>query len=85
MSGIPNGNTLKTLPLRALVAFAARCAQRVNPYFYLPPGHAEAQTAENAVREAGQISLGFVNGSLLDPRIAHEAEDAVVRAALGRK
>jgi hypothetical protein len=82
MSGLPNGNTLKTLPLRALVAFAARCAQRVNPYFYLPPEHPEAQVSEEAVRQAARISLDFVNGSLLDPRVAHSAEDGVVRALL---
>ncbi len=82
MSGLPNGNTLKMLPLRALVAFAARCAQRVSPYFYLPSGHFEPQTAEEAVRQAGSISLDFVNGSLLDPRVAHATEEAVVRALL---
>ena len=82
MSGLPNGNTLKMLPLRALVAFAARCAQRVSPYFYLPSGHFEAHVAEEAVRQAGSISLEFVNGSLLDPRVAHATEEAVVRALL---
>jgi hypothetical protein len=73
---------LKTLPLRALVAFAARCAQRVQPYFYLPEDHGDSQMAQEAVSQATQISLGFVNGSLLDPRVAHAAEDAVVRALL---
>lgn len=82
MSGLPNGSTLKNLPLRALVAFAARCAQRVSPYFYLPAGHLEAQEAEEAVKQASRISLDFVNGSLLDPRVAHAAEESVVRALL---
>ena len=82
MSGLPNGNTLKTLPLRGLVAFAARCTQRVAPYFFMPPDHPEAQMAEEAVRKATLVSLDFVNGSLLDPRVAHAAEDAVVRALL---
>jgi hypothetical protein len=82
MSGLPNGNTLKTLPLRALVAFAARCAQRVGPYFYLPQSQDESQAAEEAVRRAILVALDFVNGSLLDPRVAHAAEEAVVRALL---
>ncbi len=82
MSGLPNGNTLKTLPLRALVAFAARCAQRVVPFFWLPPSHPEAGTGEEAVRQAIQVSLGFVNGSVLDPRLAHAAEDGIVRVLL---
>lgn len=82
MSGLPNGNTLKTLPLRALVAFAARCAQRVYPYFYLPPDNPEAHMADDAVLQAARVSLDFVNGSLLDPRVAHSTEDAVVRALL---
>lgn len=82
MSGLPNGSTLKTLPLRALVAFAARCAQRVSPYFFLPQGQFESQAAENAVNQALSASLDFVNGSLLDPRVAHAAEEAVVRVLL---
>ena len=82
MSGLPNGSTLKTLPLRALVAFAARCAQRVCPYFYLPQSPYESPAAEEAVKQAIAVALEFVNGSLLDPRVAHAAEEAVVRALL---
>ncbi len=70
------------MPLRALVAYAARCAQRVKPYFYLPSEHPETDAAQEALSLAVQVSLEFVNGSLIDPLAAQSAEDAVVRALL---
>jgi hypothetical protein len=82
MVGIPNGMALKTLPLRALVAFAARSAERVEPYFYLPMGHPRIASAEEAVRNAIQVSLDFVNGSEEDPQFIQMAEDWVVKALL---
>ncbi len=82
MAGIPNGNTLKNLPLRALVAYAARCAQRVVPYFSLPPGHPAGDLAEEAVQEAAQASLEFVAGTLQDLEPARLAEERVVHALM---
>ena len=82
MAGIPNGMALKTLSLRALVAFAARSAERVEPYFYLPLGHPRMTSAEEAVRNAIQVSLDFVNGSEEDPQFIQIAEDWVMKALL---
>lgn len=82
MAGIPSGTTLKTLPLRALVAYAARCAQRVQPYFYLPFGHPEVEAAENSLQEANQVSLDFVKGLDVAPSYAEGVEEAVVRALI---
>ena len=36
---------LKALPLRAIVAFAARCARRVEPLAQLPEGHPSGRAA----------------------------------------
>ena len=82
MAGIPTGNALKILPLRALVAYAARSAQRVGPYFSLPPGHPEGDLAEEAVQEALRISLEFVAGRLQDEHAAQFAEEKVIGALM---
>ncbi len=82
MAGIPNGNLLKKLPLRALVAYAARCAQRVAPYFSLPAGHPAGYLAEEAVREAVQTSLDFVAGRLQEEQVVVSAEERVVHALM---
>lgn len=73
---------LRRLPLRALVAYAARTAQRVEPYFYLPIGHPRGASAEEAVRNANRVALDFVNGREEDPQFVQMAEDWVVKALL---
>lgn len=82
MAGLPSGTTLKTLPLRALVAYAARCAHRVQPYFHLPFEHPEAETAEKSFQEAMQVCLDFVRGVDVMPVYAQAVEDALVRALI---
>jgi len=82
MAGIPNGVVLKTMPLRALVGYAARCAERVEPYFYLPLGHPKIASAEKAVKTAIRVSFDFVSGEEEDAQFLQMAEDWVVKALI---
>ena len=53
---------LKQLPLRAIVAFAARCARRVEPLGQLAAGHPQRESRrvaiDNAIRLAEEIARG---------------------------
>jgi hypothetical protein len=65
---------LKKLPLRAIVAFAARCAQRVESLAQLPPDHPQREARrlaiENAIRLAEDVARSSTCASV----------EAVVRA-----
>ena len=65
---------LKKLPLRAMVAFAARCARRVEPIAQFPAGHPQREARrvaiDNAIRLAEEVSKGAACAS----------SDPVVRA-----
>jgi hypothetical protein len=54
---------LKQLPLRAIVAFAARCARRVQALAQLPEGHPERERLQDAVEAALRMAEGFASGS----------------------
>ena len=58
---------LRQLPLRAIVAFAARCARRVEPLAQLPDGHPERDRRRDAVKAALGMAEGFANGSTAPP------------------
>ena len=53
---------LKKLPLRAIVAFAARCARRVEPLSQFPTDHPQREARrvaiDNAIRLAEEVSSG---------------------------
>ena len=68
---------LKKLPLRAIVAFAARCARRVEHLAQLPEGHPEWERRRGAVEAALRMAEGFAMGSTapLDESVV-EAADA---------
>ena len=68
---------LKKLPLRAIVAFAARCARRVEHLAQLPEGHPERERRRGAVEAALRMAEGFAMGSTapLDESVV-EAVDA---------
>ena len=61
-SAFPSLGELTQLPLRALVAYAARCARRVQPLFTLPDDHPDKQkhseAVERAVRTAEEVARG---------------------------
>jgi hypothetical protein len=67
---------LKKLPLRAIVALAARCARQVEPLALLPDDHPEAQrcrvAATNAIRLAEGFAKGFPCSS--SPSVVQEVE-----------
>jgi hypothetical protein len=54
---------LKKLPLRAIVAFAARCARRVEHLSQLPEGHPEKERRRAAIEAAIQMAEDFSRGS----------------------
>ena len=62
-TAFPSLSELTQLPLRALVAYAARSARRVQPFFTLPDDHPEKQTHIAAVEQAIQAAEGFARGN----------------------
>jgi hypothetical protein len=65
---------LQKLPLRAIVAFAARCARRVEPLAQLPEGHPERERRREAVAAALRMAEGFASGATVPP------EESIVAA-----
>jgi hypothetical protein len=62
---VPNISTedLKKLPLRAIVALAARCARRVESLSLLPDGHADMDRCQTAIDSAIRLAEDFARGS----------------------
>jgi len=75
---------LKKLPLRAIIAFAARCARRVEHLAQLPEGHPERERRRGAVEAALRMAEEFARGSTasLDESVV-EAVDATRGVAGG--
>jgi hypothetical protein len=65
---------VKQLPLRAIVAFAARCARRVEHLAQLPEGHPGRERRRAAVEAALGMAEGFASGAAASP------EESVVEA-----
>ena len=78
---------LKKLPLRAIVAFAARCARRVEPIAQFPAGHPQQEARrlaiDNAIRLAVEIARGSASASAEPVLQALEATRAVSGAGVG--
>lgn len=64
---------LKKLPLRAIVALAARCARRVEYLTLLPDGHPDLERCRTAIDGAIGLAEDFARGSPC------RAADAVIR------
>jgi hypothetical protein len=58
---------LKALPLRAIVAFAARCARRVEPLAQLPEGDPQRESRREAVEAALRMAEAFARGADAPP------------------
>ncbi|HEY2158124.1 MAG TPA: hypothetical protein VGH33_21020 [Isosphaeraceae bacterium] len=58
---------LKALPLRAIVAFAARCARRVQPLAQRPEGHPQREGRRGAVEAALGMAEAFARGGDVPP------------------
>src|SRR4051794_39289593 len=67
---------LKRLPLRAIVAYAARCARRVQPLYRLLGGVDDREVLEAAVSRAIGIAEVFANGNLVSAVDAQDAGNA---------
>ena len=72
---------LKKLPLRAIVAFAARCARRVESLSQLPADHPQREARrvaiDNAIRLAEEIARGSACASVEPVVRAVEATQAI--------
>src|SRR5512135_3520531 len=77
---------LKKLPLRAIVAFAARCARRAEPIAQLPAGHPQQEARrlaiDDAIRLAEEIARGSACASIELVVQAIEATRAFLREAI---
>jgi hypothetical protein len=71
---------MKKLPLRAVVAFAARCALRVEHLALLPDDHPESANCRSAVRAAVGLAEDFARGV---PCTAHDTVVRNIEAARG--
>jgi hypothetical protein len=58
---------LKQLPLRAIVAFAVRCARRVEQHAELPEGHPQRESRRAAIEAALRMAEAFAQGSDAPP------------------
>jgi hypothetical protein len=58
---------LKALPLRAIVAVAARCARRVEPLAQLPEGNLHREGRREAVEAALRMAESFARGTDAPP------------------
>jgi hypothetical protein len=65
---------LKKLPLRAIAAFAARCARRVESIAQLPAGHSRREARRVAIDDAIRLAEEIARGS------ARASSDPVIRA-----
>jgi hypothetical protein len=69
---------LKKLPLRAIVALAARCSRRVEHLAALPDGHPEKERCRIAVANAIRLAEDYANDAARLPAesVVREIEDA---------
>ena len=78
---------LKKLPLRAIVAFAARRAKRVEPFAQFPAGHPQREARRVALDDAIRLAEEIARGSAcpsIDPVVrALEATRAISGAGVG--
>src|SRR4051812_12816304 len=71
---------LKRLPLRAIVAYAARCARRVRPLYRLPDDVHDRERDEAAVSRAITLAEEFADGYRIIARVAAVNTYAVAAA-----
>lgn len=81
----PTEEELKLLPLRALVAHAARCARRAEALYLLPSGHPDTEGNRRAIHEAIQFAEDFASGGVIDIMPAFLAAKRAERAAEAAK
>lgn len=79
---LPTRIELADLPPRAIVAYAARCARRVQPRFAveLPPGIVNAGELFEAIDKCTALAEQWANGQNISSEILSKAIDAAVAA-----
>ncbi len=82
MATVETPNDLKLLPLRALVAYAARCARRVQPLYAIPDDHPDARSSSEAIDQAIALAEDFAAGRRIDPGQLKASNEAIVRALM---
>ena len=78
---LPTVDELKTLTLRAIVTYAARCARRVQPLYWQARGVAHREKHEAAVELALTIAEQFCRGEPIATASAADAARAAEAAA----
>lgn len=82
MSALAVPVDLRQLPLRALLAYAARCAHRVSPLFSKHLESPEAAICGQAIAAAITLCEDFAADRDVDPVLVASAEEATVRALM---
>ncbi|MGD0042206.1 MAG: S8 family serine peptidase, partial [Isosphaeraceae bacterium] len=77
---IPNEEDLKRLPLRAIVAFAARCARRVRPLYRIPDSSPDREVHERSIDHAIEITESVARG--VDLTREAEVDQDITRPAI---
>lgn len=80
MSLLPSLDDLQDVPLRALVGYAARCAQRVQPLFLAESEHPKAAASIQLVQKAIQVAMKFSAGGKVALEAVSKLEDEVTQA-----
>ncbi len=73
---------LRRLPFRAVAAFSARCARRVQPLFRLSPGHPDESFYRLVIETAIRLAEDYAAGAAVDPGDAAETASVADQCAL---
>ncbi len=80
MSLLPSTDDFQDIPLRALVGYAARCAQRVQPLFLAESEHSKAAASIKLVQNAIQVAMKFSAGGKVILAAVSKLADEVTQA-----
>ncbi len=79
---VETATDLKQLPLRALVAYAARCARRVQAEYAPDPANGESAACIEAIENAIRIAEQVASDEEPDADLFAQAEEAAVKAMI---
>ena len=72
----------ETLCLHALLAYAARCARRVQSLYLLPSDHPQAEDCQCTVDTAIRLAEEFAAGNFPDPELIASTSEKIIAALL---
>lgn len=79
MAELPSRDEVAQLPLRAIVAYAARCARRAQPHYRLPEAHPDLRRHVSALDRTLALAEDLAADQKVE-RIAEAADDAYAAA-----